>query len=620
MNSLTPNSKPKVSLDLIVRNGSKTGHRIPIDRPILLGRDPRSRIAFGDTQMSRLHALIEHDHGKVIVRDLGSVNGVFVNGLRILAIEELKAGDTIRLGQTEMAVERSLGSLPVRTPVADHATNSDATGESQRDASHHSSSGVLLPSAVLSKALEFAAQCSTITSVDQVGDWLLPRLCQVFESQGAAVVHAPRGSTNRDAEVLASTGDEAQAQRLTTGAWSHNRPSRAVVKAQPKDIAAMSVPLLLRQETVILLLFWRGGDRQFAPGDEHLGRAFAGLMVGGPLAGVFEKLADSGLDTVFRSNHGLTGDSAIMAKMREELRRAALTNATVLVTGESGTGKELAARAIVALSQRAAAPYIALNMAAVPPDLIEAELFGHEKGSFSGATAQRLGKLEQAHRGTVFLDEIGDLPLDLQAKLLRVLEGHPFYRIGGDAAIRVDVRFICATHRPLEQMIGRGQFRTDLYHRINILRLELPALREHIEDLPELCRHLLAAIARHHAITGEVQLKPKTIAHLMRYEWPGNVRELRNVLEQMLLLSGGGDLDEQLLPRALRPQGVNSTEPLMSLQSRTSEMERREIIHALVEAEGVKSRAAVLIGISRPTLDKKIRLYQLDHLVSKAGG
>lgn len=620
MNSLTPNSKPKQTFDLLVRNGSKSGHRIPIDRPILLGRDPRSRIAFGDTQMSRLHALIEYDQGKVVIRDLGSVNGVFVNGLRILATEDLRAGDTVRLGQTEMVIERSLGSMATRSPIPDSATKSDATGESRRDASHPSSSGVLLPSAVLSKALEFAAASASITSSDQVGEWLLPRLCQVFESRGAVVGMAQRGGPPQEAELLAVTGEDAHARRVLANHWPLTATSRAIIKSQSKEIAVMSIPLLLREDTAILLFLWRRGERQFAPGDEHLGKAVAGLLVGGTLAGVFEKLADAGLDTAFRSNHGLVGDSASMAKMREELRRAALTNATVLVTGESGTGKEIAARAIVALSQRSAAPYIALNMAAVPPDLIEAELFGHEKGSFSGATAQRLGKLEQAHRGTVFLDEIGDLPLDLQAKLLRVLEGHPFYRIGGDTAIRVDVRFICATHRPLEQMIGKGQFRTDLYHRINILRLELPALRDHIEDLPELCRHLLAAIARQHGIGGEIQLKPKTIAHLMRYEWPGNVRELRNVLEQMLLLSGGGDLDEQLLPRALRPQGVNSTEPLMSLQSRTSEMERREIIHALVEAEGVKSRAAVLIGISRPTLDKKIRVYQLDHLVSKAGG
>ncbi len=590
-----------------------------IDRPILIGRDPRCRLIFDDGQVSRLHGLIEFDGSRAVVRDLGSVNGIYRNGSRIISPEVLRAGDALRIGRTELSVVIALGAKPQMAPSHDVPTNADGTGEVPED-SHPSGGGVVLQSAPLARALEFASQCASVSRAEEIAGWMLPRFCQVFEATGAAIALLPKEPTGgSSAEVLAGFGDESVNNALLLTHWPLGRPARAFIRTPQGEVAALAAPVIQRPAGAIAVIVWRGDDRAFTPGEEQLGRAIAGALLGGALATLLESLASSDLDGAQGSNLGLVGGSPGIVRVREEIRRVAPTNATVLITGESGTGKEVVAQALRDQSPRAQAPYIALNMAAVPADLIEAELFGHEKGAFSGAHERRIGKLEQSHRGTVFLDEIGDLSLDLQAKLLRVLEGHPFYRIGGNMPVRVDVRFVCATHRPLERMVERREFRADLFHRINILRLELPALRDRIEDLPELAAHLLRQIRREHRLPHEFVLKPRTMACLMRYDWPGNVRELRNVLEQIVLMADGPELEEAHVPRALRPAHATATDPVIKLAERTSEVERREIAHALAECEGVKSRAAAMLGISRPTLDKKIKLYQLEHMGARKG-
>lgn len=610
---------PPPLLDLLVRNGDHAGRRVTIDRPILIGRDPRCRLILEDGQVSRLHGLIEFDGSRAAVRDLGSVNGIHRNGSRILAPEPIRAGDTLRVGRTEISVVMALGAKAPEAPSYDVPTNADGTGEVSED-SHPSGGGVVLHSAPLARALEFASQCAGVSRTEEIAEWMLPRFCQVFESAGAAILLVPKeGAGGTRAEVLTSFGDEVVSTGLLVAHWPLARPARAFVRTPQGEVAALSAPVILRPGGGIVIVAWRAEDRAFTPGEEQLARAIAGALLGGALATLLESLASAGLDASPGSNLGLVGGSPGIVRVREEVRRVAATNATVLVTGESGTGKEVVAKALRDLSPRAQAPYIALNMAAVPADLIEAELFGHEKGAFSGAHERRIGKLEQANKGTVFLDEIGDLSLDLQAKLLRVLEGHPFYRIGGNMPVRVDVRFVCATHRPLERMVERREFRTDLFHRINILRIELPALRDRIEDLPDLAAHLLRQIRREHRLPHDFILKPRTVACLMRYDWPGNVRELRNVLEQIVLMADGPELEEAHVPRALRPAHATATDPVIKLAERTSEVERREIAHALAECEGVKSRAAAMLGISRPTLDKKIKLYQLEHMGARKG-
>jgi DNA-binding NtrC family response regulator len=279
------------------------------------------------------------------------------------------------------------------------------------------------------------------------------------------------------------------------------------------------------------------------------------------------------------------------------LERVAPTESTVLLTGESGTGKELFARALHALSPRAGGPFVAVNCAAIPETLMENELFGHERGAFTGADRRQAGRFELAHAGTLLLDEIGELPLAVQGKVLRVLEEKTFERVGGGATLRADVRLVAATNRELEAMVGSGEFRGDLYFRLDVFPIELPPLRERASDVPLLARHLLAEIAARHRV--EPPYLDTAAEELLAAEsWPGNVRQLANVLERSVILAEGKRLTAADLSPLLAP---------------TSGPGERERIHqALTDSGGDKQRAAERLGVSYRTLQRKIKQYDLE--------
>ena len=243
-----------------------------------------------------------------------------------------------------------------------------------------------------------------------------------------------------------------------------------------------------------------------------------------------------------------------MRRAMDVLAHAAPTDATVLIEGESGTGKELVARALHRMSARRAKPFIAVNVGALPETLLESELFGHEKGAFTGAAERRIGRFELAHSGTLFLDEIGEIPPSVQVKLLRVLEEREFVRVGGTAPIKVDVRVIAATNRPLRQHVEEGAFRSDLFYRLNVLSITLPPLRERPEDVPHLVRRFVAAYAAEHDRPFH-GIDAAAMQQLMEYPWPGNVRELRNLVESMVVLSPGREIASGDLPRQIREGG-----------------------------------------------------------------
>jgi DNA-binding NtrC family response regulator len=279
------------------------------------------------------------------------------------------------------------------------------------------------------------------------------------------------------------------------------------------------------------------------------------------------------------------------------LQKVAPTESTVLLTGESGTGKELFARALHASSTRRAAPFVALNCAAIPDSLIENELFGHEKGAFTGADRRQPGRFELAEGGTLFLDEIGELPVGVQGKVLRVLEERTYERVGGGRTLRAEVRLIAATNRDLETMIDDGGFRADLFFRLNVFPIELPALRERASDVPLLARHLLAEIARKHQ-SEPPHLEEDAASLLAAEPWPGNVRELANVLERAVILAEGTVLRAADLRPLLRPLAAAG--------------ERDRLRQALVEADGDKRRAADLLGMSYRALLRKVKEHDLE--------
>ena len=305
----------------------------------------------------------------------------------------------------------------------------------------------------------------------------------------------------------------------------------------------------------------------------------------------------------------MLGQSRALHQTLQQAARVAPTNATVLIQGETGTGKELLARGIHARSNRSAKPFVAVNCGAIPRDLIEATLFGHVRGSFTGAVMDRRGKVESANSGTLFLDEIGEFPLDSQAKLLRLLQQGEIEKVGAPSSTRVDVRIIAATHRCLRTMVENGAFREDLYYRLNVVPLKLPALRERIEDVPELVRFLFKRSCNKHGLRGVV-LPEYLLSRFMAYSWPGNIRELENTVERIALLAGGPEIGLADLPEflgngsdpnlILPPDGIN----LDSLQ--------RHLLHrALERSKWNQSQAARLLGLSRKTLIYRIRKYQL---------
>jgi len=344
-----------------------------------------------------------------------------------------------------------------------------------------------------------------------------------------------------------------------------------------------------------------------------------------PQSGAGAGAADSGPQT------DLIGNAPSMQEIFRAIGRLARSNVTVLINGESGTGKELVARALHQHSLRRNGPFVALNTAAIPKDLLESELFGHEKGAFTGAAGQRVGRFEQAHGGTLFLDEIGDMPLDLQTRLLRVLADGQFYRVGGTHLIRTDVRIVAATHQRLEDRVVSGQFREDLFHRLNVIRLKLPALRERREDIPQLLRYFLQRAALELSVPVKT-IHPQALAQLAQHDWPGNVRELENTARWLTVMAPGNEIGIEDLPDNLNRSGgttgaVNDDALLEQwttnlkrwadarlaagdqdlLATAGPAFERTLLKAALSFTGGHKQQAAALIGWGRNTVTRKLK-------------
>ncbi len=319
--------------------------------------------------------------------------------------------------------------------------------------------------------------------------------------------------------------------------------------------------------------------------------------------GAFERLRSDERDDRDRQFDHIVGNSTALESALAEVQRVAPTDSTVLVLGETGTGKELIAHAIHNLSARCGRPFVKLNCAAIPFDLLESELFGHEKGAFTGAVAQKIGRFEMADKGTLFLDEIGDIPLALQPKLLRVLQEKEFERLGSGRTHQINVRLIAATHRDLAQMVARNEFRGDLYYRLNVFPVLVPPLRERREDIRQLVLHFAEVFARRMGKHIE-QIPETTMDAFIAYPWPGNVRELQNLIERAVIRS-----DDGVLPNPLPPSQTN-TIPTVTPQGTLREHEATLILQTLRAAEGMiggPRGAAARLGLKRTTLVSKMK-------------
>lgn len=379
-----------------------------------------------------------------------------------------------------------------------------------------------------------------------------------------------------------------------------------LVLSVPDSQQVLSIALAIRQKhsAIPLLLAVSQGSEELAVAAFRAGITDYFRLPGeqGRLLSALQNLIEATEPAFVSGGFAFIGDSPPMHTVKLNVARIAGGNSNVLITGETGTGKELVASAIHQMSPRRTQPFVCVNCAAIPDALFESEWFGYERGAFTGAHLRTAGWMESSHRGTMFLDEIGDMSLFAQAKLLRVIENKEFHRLGGKNSIRVDVRFIAATNRNLEEMAGNGKFRQDLYYRLNIARVHLPPLRDRREDIPPLLRHYMRELCmqNQNRVTGMTE---EVWTCLMEYDWPGNIRELKNVLESIFVNAPQGkisfaDLPEQFRKRIEKPACANDDE-------------RQQLISALMRTQWNKSKAAEQLRWSRMTLYRKMHKYRI---------
>jgi transcriptional regulator with GAF, ATPase, and Fis domain len=613
-----------------------------------LGRAPTNRVVLRDDLCSREHAEVFSTDGEWFVRDLGSLNGTHVNGEAVRTDRSLRPLDELRVGRTRLVFVEEMGQLPdlpkaapkpaekadgleirkrlgqtryLQSQVPNEGGDTDTTRADGRVAPPQAV-GVLYRLALdMAAAPDTAELCSlAVDAAFRATPAEVAAILALKEGRELElVVHRNRGggpltyhkvSQFVSSEVL--SGKQAVlAENVAADRMLMNRDSIAELKVA----SLICAPILFEEQVLGLLHLYRVTGHGPLNADDL---EFT-LAVARQLGTVWHRLArqatltaeNRSLRDQLRLESEIVGRSNPLQKIESQIVRVAETKATVLIRGESGAGKELVARAIHMSSPRREGPFICLNCAALTETLLESELFGHEKGAFTGATERMIGKFEAADGGTIFLDEIGEMALSTQAKFLRVLEGHPYERVGGNSQIKVDVRVVAATNRQLEDAVRAGTFRRDLFYRLQVVQLDVPPLRERLDDVPLLADHFLKKFARE---TGR-KMKGFTDAamtKLKEYRWPGNVRELRNVVERAVALGSGPMVDAadiwlSELDLSAPVVGAVAVYKPESLE----DIEKRHILDTLKYTDWNKSKAAAILGIERSTLDRKIERYQL---------
>jgi transcriptional regulator with GAF, ATPase, and Fis domain len=639
---------------LVVVEGPDTGREFELPlRGGAVGRGDGSLVLLTDPTVSRQHGLIELRDGALCWVDSGRAR-TLINGAPV-TVRALEAGDEIVLGSTRLVY------LPVDgvavTQASSHVTMEVGSRQlmalSAGDAGDHRARRQLAALAQLGDRLRAEASAGREAAARAACDAALTAL----GAHRAFVVSAPQpGQAGRRVAPVAAAVAPGETTQLQAPAELVDKVvgARQVVTAETGGRALIAAPVHGVADDVIGILWI---DRRGAPWDSTdtlaagcLAHLAGAAWVGADARDQLTRRADA-LDEQLNgppTDADFVGRSAAAQRVIAFVHRVAPSDATVLLGGESGSGKEMVARAIHRASRRARGPCVAVNCAALTDSLIESELFGHEKGAFTGATEKKAGRFEMADRGTLFLDEVGELPLGLQTKFLRVLEERRFERVGGQRALEVDVRVVAATNRDLAEMVRRGTFREDLYYRLSVIHIDVPPLRDRLDDVPLLAEFFLARF-RSQAPRRISGFAPDAIAAMTRYAWPGNVRELRNAVERAVVLGDreqitAPDLPPQVLAAAAPPRARPSppTPPLGShsvgLHAVTidplpppppaatppptaprppparslRELEKQGILAALAATGGNKAQAAAILEIDRSTLYKKLKDYDIE--------
>ncbi len=665
---------------LVFREGSKWSDvfRLVPGQSVTIGRAPTNQIVVKDERCSRVHAELFMIDEQWYVRDLDSRNGTMVGDQLIHAEWALRPGDVIRIGHCQLMFVHQLadafaeGSTAVTRPpdpqlgmtasaidplvdARESATITHRRGHTRflqpGEADESGASGV---GGAAAKLCRLAFEMAKASDLPSLAEQALVGLFEGTQTDAGAVLLLPREHADppqseqlelvatraaegqryhRVSNFLAATvmreGEAVLARNVMGDSTLGNSDSKGVFHAT----SVICAPIR-RGSSLLGLIHLYSTREDCTPEPEDLEFTLAvadTLAVAVANLTSRQELADN-LTQVrtemvqLRERLGvhseIVGHSPLIERVRAEIALAAPSKATVLIRGESGVGKELVARAVHDSSPRAKNVFVCLNCAALAEDLLASELFGHERGAFTGATERKIGKFEAAHRGTLMLDEIGEMSPGIQAKFLRVLEGHPFERVGGSKPVSVDVRVIAATNRDLEKDAAEGRFRRDLFFRLHVLEIVVPALRKRAEDIPELAHYFLR---RFTAETGKKihGFTPAAMEQLVRYRWPGNVRELKNVIERAVVLSTGATIDQGELLLSKLPTAGDTAELTLPGRVQTcslADLERQHIMAILQHTSWNKSRAASILGIERSTLDRKIRRYLLNDEPEKEQG
>ena len=636
---------------VVIRRDDGYGDVFPLEvgQRFTLGRATTCRIVLKDELCSREHAEVSFAQNRWRVRDLDSLNGTRVHGENITEWE-LTSGDEFQVGRSNLVFVEQLQDLPHVTPASSVVNDPMAikkrlgqtrfltpapadpevgdVGEDTTDSAKPEKRSV---SSDLSHLYRLAINMAAAETHDQLVPIVLDGLLAAIPAEVGAILTVLEGHKfevtahrTRDPELklyspvsefvsneVMSSKEAVLAEDVSRDRYLRNRESITQLGAT----SLICAPVLHEGKVQALIhLYCTDPHKSFSDADLEFTVAVAKqfsvvtvkLRRQDSLTAENEKLREQlGVESE------LIGNSATIKQIHEQISRVADTNATVLIRGESGVGKELVARAIHYSSPRKAHPFVCLNCAAITETLLESELFGHERGAFTGATDKKIGKFEAANLGTIFLDEIGEMAVNTQAKLLRILEGHAFERVGGSSPIKSDVRVVAATNQPLEKAIQEGKFRRDLFFRLQVVEIQVPPLRDRRADISVLAQHFLTRFVRE---TGRrVRGFSAAAMHKMEaYNWPGNVRELRNVIERAVALSKTSTLDAvDIWLSSLEIPGAGQAPSVAYEPITIEEMEKRHILKTLEHTQWNKTHAATILAIERSTLDRKIKAYNI---------
>jgi two-component system, NtrC family, response regulator HydG len=610
-----------MSTYLVVTRGIDPNARFPLNRNIesWIGRGLECHVQLNDPLSSRIHAKIRCEDGQWQVIDAESRNGTLVNGSKIDSAN-LASGNRIRIGNTEFQfIDDSItDDLTLeRVNLSHDLVPSDGTGAAEGVASGLTAFASLRNAGRtddLSDLHQLSVRCISISKSDELARIAIEVLRARTQATVAAFLIANEyGRLDVHCQVPPSSetrfplSDQLTEMvcKQSKAVWIKNETKSSVDGLMRHYADAICVPLIDGVKTIGAIHLYREKE-VFQSYAFHFAIAAASILSAALVRARSEESIKIRHDRIADKNAAfdeLLGASKVMTELKERVTRVARASGCILIRGESGSGKELVARAIHRASPRSDRPMLSVNCAAIPSELMESQLFGHVRGAFTGADKDHIGWFQQANNGTLFLDEIGEMTLDGQAKLLRILEGHPFLQVGGRKEVRVDVRVITATNRDLREFVAEKRFREDLYYRLSVFEINVPPLRERGQDIQLLVDHFFAHFSRQHGRTG-LKLSDAARDKLLEYSWPGNVRQLRNVIDSAVVLAVGNEI--RVGDLTLHEAKADFFDTL-----NIEQWEQRLIQEALRRTRGNVPESAELLGISRATLYRKLDSYSI---------